>query len=72
MGLRVKYLLTASSVIPWLSSPEGTGVAVVEDLVDEETGEPRGFLAAGLPLSDLPGTANWLAGLFFDLAGKKL
>ena len=56
MGFLVRYLLTASSVIPWGPSPlpVGVGVHVLEPPPAppaEGAGDTRGFLLAGLPSS---------------------
>ena len=75
MGFLVRYLLTASSVIPWgpSSLPVGVGVLVLEPPPAppaEGAGDTRGFLLAGLPSS--PGVPFLLAlvGRFFDFTTK--
>ena len=76
MGFLVRYLLTASSVIPWgpSSLPVSVGVLVLEPPPappSEGAGDTRGFLLARLPSS--PGVRPFLlalAGRFFDFATK--
>ena len=55
MGFRVRYLFTASSVIPCgpSSLPLGVGVLVLEppSFPNEEAGDTLDFLDAGLPSS---------------------
>ena len=72
MGLRVRYLLTASSVIPCgpSSLPVGVGVLVLEPPPTEDGGDTRGFLDAGLPSSPGVPFLAALAGRFLDFAGK--
>ena len=75
MGFLVRYLLTASSVIPWgpSSLPVGVGVLVLEPPPAppaEGAGDTRGFLLAGLPSSPGVPFLLALAGRFFDFAGK--
>ena len=76
MGFLVRYLLTASSVIPWgpSSLPVGVGVLVLEPPAappEEGAGDTRGFLLAGLPSS--PGIPFFpaLAGRFLAFAKKE-
>ena len=75
MGFLVRYLLTASSVIPWgpSSLPVGVGVLVLEPPPAppaEGAGDTRGFLLAGLPSSPGVPFLLALAGRFFDFATK--
>lgn len=72
MGFRVRYLLTASSVIPCgpSSLPVGVGVFVLEPLPvpAEGGGDTRGFLDAGFPSSPVAPFLAELAGRFLDFA----
>lgn len=76
MGFRMRYLLTASSVIPWPSSlPVGVGVLVLEPPpvpTEEGAGDTRGFLDAGLPSSPVAPFLAELAGRFLVFAEKKI
>lgn len=75
IGFRVRYLLTASSVIPWgpSSPPVGVGVLVLEPPpvpTEDGAGDTRGFLEAGLPSSPVFPFLVALAGRFLALANK--
>lgn len=77
MGFRVRYLLTASSVIPWGPSSllVGVGVLVLEPPpvpTEEGVGDTRGFLDAGLPSSPVFPFLAELAGRFLVLAYKNI
>ena len=71
MGFLVRYLLTASSVIPWgpSSLPLGVRVLVLEP-PPAPPADTRGFLLAGLPSSPGVPFLLALAGRFFDFATK--